>query len=262
MAVRLQKFLAESGVASRRKCELLIAAGRVTVNGTIAAIGQTVTPGKDTILLDGRALAREAKVYVVLNKPAGVITTASDTHKRRTVLDCLTPDQQAGCDAGPGAGQPVRARVFPVGRLDYDTRGVLLLTNDGELANRLTHPRYGAEKVYLAVVDGVIGPGAVQKLERGVSLEEGRTAPAKVEVIETGPSASRIRLTLREGRKREVRRMCAKVGHPVIELVRESMAGITADGLQLGEWRYLTDREVVALQSITASVRDVEPRPR
>lgn len=261
MPVRLQKYLAECGVASRRKCEELITAGRVRVNGTVAKLGTTVEPGQDAILLDGQSVAIDEKIHVVLNKPYDVITSVTDTHGRETVIDCLTPKtfvQNPGESQSPSLA--IDARVFPVGRLDFDTRGVLLLTNDGELANRLMHPRYEIPKVYLAELDGAIKPAAVRKLEQGVELADGTTAPAKVEVLQSGPTISRVRMTLREGKKREVKRMCAKVGYPVIDLERESMAGIAAGGLRLGEWRYLSSQEVHALRVLTGLVRDEVPR--
>jgi pseudouridine synthase len=252
MAVRLQKYLAECGVSSRRKCEELIVARRVRVNGALAALGQTVDPSTDQIEVDGSPVERDRKVYVLLHKPAGVVTTVTDTHKRPTVLDCLKPETCVS--ANPISIEAIALRLFPVGRLDLDTRGVLLLTNDGELANRLMHPRYGIDKVYLARVDGVIKSAAIRKLESGVELDDGRTAPARVEVIGAGPVTSRIRITLREGRKREVKRMCAKVGFPVIDLERESMAGLGTKGLRPGEWRPLKEAELQMLRTQTGLI--------
>ncbi|HOC72379.1 MAG TPA: pseudouridine synthase, partial [Candidatus Hydrogenedentes bacterium] len=196
-AVRLQKFLAECGVASRRASEGLIEAGRVAVNGVTARVGQTVTPGVDRVTLDGAAVGEtEEKVYLLLNKPLNCVTTARDTHGRRTVLECV---------------RGLTSRVFPVGRLDFDVEGALLLTNDGELAFRLTHPRFEVEKVYLAWVLGAVTPEAARRLEAGVRLEDGMTSPAKVAVLNGGPKTSLIRLTIHEGRKHEVKRMCAAV---------------------------------------------------
>lgn len=234
MAVRLQKYLAECGVASRRASERLIEQGRVTVNGETAVLGQSVDPGHDAIALDGRPIAQDTKICVLLNKPAGVITTAQDTHGRKTVLDCV---------------QGARGRVFPVGRLDMDVKGVLLLTNDGELAHRLMHPSYEVEKEYLAWVNGQINPATVRQLEEGIPLEDGKTSPARVRVLHSNPDSSRIFLTLHEGRKREVKRMCAAVGHPVRRLERVVFAGLTADGLRVGEWRYLTPEETRELRA-------------
>ena len=232
---RLQKYLADCGVASRRASEELILAGRVRVNGAVAQLGCSIDPGVDEVLLDGQTVAPdETKVYIVLNKPSHTVTTSKDTHGRRTVLECV---------------QGTKARVFPVGRLDMDVEGALLLTNDGELAHRLLHPRYRVDKVYLAQVRGAMTPETISKLERGVKLEDGLTAPAKVAVLNSGPHATRVRLVLREGRKREVKRMLTAVGHPVKRLERVSFAGISAQGLRPGEWRYLTPCEITSLRA-------------
>ncbi len=235
--VRLQKYLAECGVASRRASETLIAEGRVTVNGVAATLGQSVDPAVDHVAVDGRELGTGAddKVYIVLNKPRNVVTTARDTHGRRTVLDCVHSSD---------------ARLFPVGRLDYDTEGVLLLTNDGELAYRLIHPKFGIEKEYLAWVRGRMDAAAAARLEQGVELEDGPTAPARVEVLETRSGNSLVRLVIHEGRKREVKRMCDTVGHPVQSLRRITFADIEVNGLRPGEWRNLTPMEVAGLKSL------------
>lgn len=234
MPVRLQKYLAECGVASRRACENLIIAGRVKVNGAPAAIGCSIDPETDDILVDGKPLARDEKVYIVLNKPAGTVTTANDTHGRKTVLECV---------------KGARARVFPVGRLDMDVEGVLLLTNDGELAHRLIHPSFEVEKIYHAWVRGMFGEEAGKRLERGVMLEDGMTAPAQVSVLRKSQNSTLIQLTIHEGRKREVKRMCAEVGHPVRSLQRVAFGELRAYGLRPGEWRYLTPEEIAALRS-------------
>ncbi len=234
--VRLQKYLAECGIASRRASEKLIEAGRVRVNGDVAALGAKVDPASDDILLDGAAVApSDKKVYVVLNKPAGTVSTAKDTHDRPTVLDCI---------------HGVTERVFPVGRLDMDVEGVLLLTNDGELANRLIHPRYEIDKIYVAKVKGLVQPEAARRLEKGVHLEDGMTAPARAVIMNANPQNSTIQLTIHEGRKREVKRMCAAVGHPVIRLHRVAFGNIRARGLRPGEWRYLNPGEIAKLRHI------------
>ena len=233
---RLQKYLAACGVASRRAAERLIEEGRITVNGTVAALGAKVDPARDTILFDGQHVGVEATVYILLNKPPGTVTTARDTHGRRTVLDCL---------------HEVPARVYPVGRLDLDVGGVLLLTNDGELSNRLIHPRYQIPKVYLAWVWGRAGEEAVSRLERGVELEDGMTAPARARVMKHTAKQTLLRLQIHEGRKREVKRMCKAVGHPVAKLTRASFCGIQCGDLKPGEWRYLTDEEVAMLRRKT-----------
>lgn len=233
---RLQKYLAACGVASRRAAEVLIADGRVTVNGEVAQIGCKVDPAADTILLDGQPVGAEAPVYILLHKPQNTVTTAKDTHGRKTVLDCLAD---------------VSARVYPVGRLDRDVGGVLLLTNDGELANRLIHPRYQIPKVYLAWVWGRVGAEAVARLEAGVELDDGVTAPAKARVMKCTTKQSLVRLQIREGKKREVKRMCKAVGHPVAGLTRVAFCGITVGDLKPGEWRHLTAAEVGMLRAKT-----------
>ena len=235
--MRLQKYLAQSGVASRRAAETLIEAGRVTVNGERAVLGATVTPGVDRVAVDGADVApAETPVYLVLNKPRFTITTASDTHGRTTVYESLAD---------------VPGRVFAVGRLDFDVDGALLFTNDGELANRLAHPSYEVEKVYRVLVDGCLSEEAKAELETGVALEDGMTSPAKVEILSRKRLTTLITLTLHEGRKREVKRMCDAVGHPVKRLTRLAIGGITAEGLEPGQWRYLTEDEVAGLRRLT-----------
>jgi 23S rRNA pseudouridine2605 synthase len=205
----------------------LIKAGRVRVNGEPGMLNTFVGAG-DTVELDGRPLAPQRLAYVLLHKPAGVVTTARDPRGRRTVVDLVRHP----------------ARVVPVGRLDADTTGVLLLTNDGPLAHRLAHPRYEVEKVYEAEVEGVPDAEALRRLAEGVELDDGRTAPARVRRL--GPS--RLELTLHEGRKHQVKRMCAAVGHPVVRLHRSRYAGLTLDSLAPGEWRELTPEEVASLR--------------
>lgn len=232
--VRLQKYLAECGIASRRASEKLIEAERVTINGEVAVLGSKVDPGTDQVVFDGEPVVKTDKlVYVVLNKPAGTVSTAKDTHGRPTVLDCI---------------DGVTARVFPVGRLDMDVEGVLLLTNDGELANRLMHPSYEVDKVYVARVHGRVKDDAVVRLEAGVQLDDGMTAPAKVVILNANANHSTIELTIHEGRKREVKRMCAAVEHPVEQLHRVAFGNIRAGGLRPGEWRYLNPREISGLR--------------
>ncbi|MBI2433626.1 MAG: rRNA pseudouridine synthase [Candidatus Hydrogenedentes bacterium] len=234
--MRLQKYLAACGVASRRAAEKLIDAGRVAVNGETASIGQTIDPDADDVTVDGRSLRQDEKIYIVLNKPANTVTTARDTHGRKTVLDLV---------------EGAKARVFPVGRLDMDVEGVLLMMNDGELAHRLIHPSYQIDKTYIACVQGHVQPAALEKLAAGVKLEDGMTAPTRVEVLKNGRSSTLLRLTLHEGRKREVKRMCAAVGHPIRSLQRVSFGGIDVEGLRPGEWRYMTAVEVAHLRELT-----------
>lgn len=234
--MRLQKFLAECGVASRRESELYIAAGRVKVNGVVAHIGQTIDPVSDEVAVDGRPVGPDRKIYVVLNKPRGVVTSAKDTHDRPTVLDCVA-------DVG--------ARVFPVGRLDMDVTGALILTNDGELSHRLMHPSYEVEKVYCAWVQGIMTPETTRQLESGVLLDDGPTAPARVKILKTTHNATLIRLVIHEGRKRLVKRMCAAVGHPVRDLRRIAVGNVRVEGLVPGEWRYLDESEINTLRKLT-----------
>jgi 23S rRNA pseudouridine2605 synthase len=226
--VRLNRFLASTGLGSRRAVEELIRAGRVTVNGEVAGLSAKVSAGDD-VRVDGRQVSAEATACLLLNKPAGVVTTAADTHGRRTVLDLVD--------------SPLR--LFPVGRLDLETTGALLLTNDGDLAHRLMHPRHGVEKTYLARVRGHPDQGVLEQLSTGVSLEDGVTAPAVVAL----PAADTIELTIHEGRNRQVRRMCEAVGHPVVQLHRSRYAGLGLGDLQPGEWRELTSEELSGLSS-------------
>ena len=226
--MRLNAWLARAGVASRRKADELIKAGRVTINGEVGQLN-TFVQAKDEVSLDGQPLAKQRLAYVLLHKPAGAVTTASDPQGRRTVVELV---QHA-------------SRVVPVGRLDADTTGALLLTNDGPLAHRLAHPRYGVEKTYVAEVEGDPDEAALRRLRDGVELEDGRTAPARVARL--GPG--RIELVLHEGRKHQVKRMCAAVGHPVLRLQRSAYAGLTLAGLEPGAWRELEPHEVERLRT-------------
>ncbi len=238
-AVRLQKYLAACGVDSRRACERLIQDGLVSVNGVPAHLGQQIDPKLDKVYVDDRPVLFDDKVYIVFNKPKNVITTLKDTHNRKTVANYLD-----------GLAQ----RVFPVGRLDRDVEGVLLFTNDGELAFRLIHPSFKVNKVYLAWVRGSMTPETANRLAQGVCLDDGLTAPAYVKIINAGAETSLIKLTIHEGRKREVKRMCAAVGHPVEKLERVAFAGIDAKGLRPGEWRYMNADEVERLRKCTESL--------
>jgi 23S rRNA pseudouridine2605 synthase len=225
--MRLNAFLARAGVASRRRSDELIRAGRVRVNGEPGELN-TVVGARDVVEVDGERVSAQPLVYVLLHKPAGVVTTASDPHGRPTVVGLVEHE----------------VRVVPVGRLDADTTGALLLTNDGPLAHRLAHPRYGVRKVYEAEVEGVPGVEAIATLREGVELEDGRTAPADARVLAPGL----VELTLHEGRKHQVKRMLEAVGHPVLHLHRTRYAGLDLTGLAPGAWRELTDEEVAALR--------------
>ena len=236
---RLQKIIAAAGVASRRKAEELISTGRVAVNGqTVTELGTKADPERDHIRVNGKLLrGPERPVYLLLNKPKGFVTTVSDPEGRPTVMNLL-------------AG--VKGRVYPVGRLDSDTSGLLLLTNDGDFALRLTHPRYSTEKHYQALVQGCPTEAALEALRRGVDITEDdgrvhRTAPAQVRVLRRAGTNCWLTLTLHEGRKRQVRRMLATAGHPVLQLVRVGIGPLMLGDLAVGKWRYLTDEEVKAL---------------
>jgi 23S rRNA pseudouridine2605 synthase len=237
---RLQKVLAATGYGSRRICEDLIAAGRVTVNGEVAVLGRRVDASSDLVAVDGAPIGvRPDLVYYLLNKPIGVVTTARDTHRRPTVVELV----------------PREPRVFSVGRLDVDTEGLLLLTNDGDLANRIAHPSHGVEKEYLVEVSGgPVSAGAIRSLREGVALEDGMTAPARV----SQPDPGVLRIAIHEGRNRQIRRMCEAVGHRVTRLVRTRIGPITDRSLQPGTWRELTTDEWRAL---TESVAGAAPPP-
>jgi 23S rRNA pseudouridine2605 synthase len=230
---RLQKLLAGAGLGSRRYCEQLVEEGRVTVNGEVARVGQRADSAVDRIAVDGIPLpVREGIVYYLLNKPVGVVTSASDPQRRPTVLDLV----------------PAAPRVFPVGRLDIMSEGLLVLTNDGDLAYQLTHPSFGVEKEYVVEVEGHLSREDVGRLRRGVELDDGLTAPARVASL--GPRA--LRITIHEGRNRQVRRMCEAVGHPVRGLARTRVGPISDRALAPGQWRPLTTSEIRALWEAAA----------
>jgi 23S rRNA pseudouridine2605 synthase len=236
MTERLQKFLAEAGVGSRRKSEDLIRSGRVTVDGRPALLGTSVDPEAQMVAVDGRVVTREKKEYWVLNKPRGVLTAVTDPRGRPTVVD----------------GVPAHARVFPVGRLDLDSTGVLLLTNDGELTASLLHPRYHVDKEYVVTVLGMVTPATIATLRKGMVLEDGPTSPAEVQVVSSGRYEGRVatmlRVTIHEGRKRQIRRMLDAVGHRVVTLHRSRFGILTDSGLAPGEVRPLSNEEVEELR--------------
>lgn len=233
--MRLNKFLSAAGVASRRLADELITAGRVAVNGeAVTKLGLVIDETKDKVTVDGKAVSVPAEsLYIVLNKPKGYLVTLKDDFGRQTVLDLL---------------RSCRERVFPVGRLDKDTEGVLLLTNDGDLGYRLAHPKYGVEKVYIATVEGQVRPEATAKIEAGVDIGSGELAVGKAEIVSTSAAKSVVQLILKEGRKREVKRIFEALGYKVIHLKRISFAGISASGLRLGDFRYLNPKEIKTLK--------------
>jgi 23S rRNA pseudouridine2605 synthase len=238
MQQRLQKTLSQAGIASRRAAERLIADGRVTVNGdTVRTMGVKADPATDDIRVDGRRVkSAERPRYILLNKPKGFVTTRSDPQRRRTVLDLI---------------EGVREYVYPVGRLDYDSEGLLLLTNDGDLAAMLTHPRHGVERAYEARVAGMPDRIALERLRTGIPLDGHRTLPATVAVV-NGDRHDRdgiLRLTIREGRNRQVRRMCEAIGHPVQALRRVQFGPLKIGRLKVGQWRELTPGEVEKLKN-------------
>jgi 23S rRNA pseudouridine2605 synthase len=234
---RLQKVLARAGLGSRRAVEAMIVEGRIQVNGKTAHLGQRIDPDKDEVQVDGsRVPLRTDLVYYLMNKPVGVVSSASDPDGRPAVVDLVDPG----------------TRVWPVGRLDVQSEGALILTNDGDLALRLTHPRYGVTKTYLAEVAGRVGPTALGALRAGVDLEEGPTAPARVRVSDRLEGATLLELKVTEGRNRQVRRMCAAVGHEVKRLVRVGIGPLQLGRLKPGSYRRLSPVEVKALYAAAA----------
>ena len=235
---RVQKVLAAAGVASRRKVEEMVREGRVRINGIPARIGQRLRPDSDEVDVDGTRIGLSSHfVYYLLNKPKGVMSTVSDPQGRPTVLD----------------GLPALPRVYPVGRLDIDTEGLILLTNDGELTHRISHPSGLCEKEYLVAVDGSPSPGALRSLREGVELHDGVSAPAKVSVQGKGL----LKIVLTEGRNRQVRRMCEAVGHPVLRLVRTRIGSISVGRLRPGEWRELSTAELRGLERSAGAPRGI-----
>jgi len=233
---RLQKFLAQAGVASRRQSEELIREGRVTVNGRVVTqLGTKVNPARDQVRVDGRRiqLAQE-HVYIVLNKPRGVLSTMQDSRGRQALGDLVS----------------VPARLYPVGRLDAASEGLILLTDDGELANLLTHPRYGHDKEYRVVVNGRLSEETLETWRGGMLLDGKKTAPARVEVLGARKDTTLLRVTMREGRKRQIRRVAETLGHPVVELTRTRLGPLDLGMLDVGQWRYLTAKEIGSLAAL------------
>jgi len=236
---RLQKYLARAGIASRRRAEELIKNGRVKVNGqTVSEMGIKIDPASDVVTFDDLGTnLQEEKVYLMLNKPARVVTTLEDPQGRCKVTDLI---------------KGVKTRVFPVGRLDYLTEGLLLLTNDGELAYRLTHPKYKVNKVYVATVRGNIDEPALTKLRQGVMLDDGLTMPARVRLLTVENRVSTLEITISEGRNRQVRRMCNTVGYPVASLKRIQFGMLKLQDLESGQYRHLHEKEVAVLKKACA----------
>ncbi|MEN6327223.1 MAG: pseudouridine synthase [Syntrophomonas sp.] len=235
--MRLAKYLANAGIASRRKAEALIADGRVRVNGEpITLQGYKIEPG-DRVEFDGHILNGGAKIYILLNKPAGYLSTVQDPYGRPTVKELL---------------EGIAERVYPVGRLDLDTEGLLLLTNDGEFSNKMIHPRYQIGKKYQAWVEGQVENQSLKQLEQGINLDDGPTSPAEVRVLQRKADMTLLELSIHEGRKRQVKRMCQAVGHKVIKLKRTNFAFLTLQGVEMGKYRHLTADEVDRLNNLAA----------
>lgn len=245
MDIRLQKLIAGTGLASRRKAETLIASGRVTVNGKVVTeLGTKVNSERDHVKVDGKHLtSAQPFVYLMLNKPKNVMSTLDDPGGRPTVKDFL---------------RGVSVRVFPVGRLDFDSEGLMLLTNNGDLAQALLHPRYHVPKTYLIKVKGVLTDDEIAELERGVKLEDGMTSPATVKKVRKVEANSWVEITIHEGRTHQVKRMLEAVGHPVIKLLRIKMGPLALGNLGSGEFRFLTDREANALREVVEQRRTLE----
>ncbi len=234
--MRLNKFLARSGVCSRRSADILIQSGKVAINGIrVQKLGILIDENSDEVTVDGKKVTlQENLAYILLNKPKGYLSTVKDNFQRPTVLDLLGKDK----------------KVFPVGRLDKDTQGVLLLTNDGELTYRLTHPKFEIEKTYVVTVKGEMDQNFLRELKQGIRLEEGVVAFGQGKIVKAEKERTVFELKLKEGMKREIKRMCQMMGFGVIDLTRTRFAHLTARGLKTGQWRYLTEREIVSLKKM------------
>ncbi|AFA47758.1 pseudouridine synthase [Acetobacterium woodii] len=231
--MRIQKFMAECGIASRRKSEKMIAKGLVQVNGVlIKEPGFPIDPEQDEIIVAGEKITRNSKIYIMINKPKGALSTSEDTHGRQRVLDLV----------------PIKERLYTVGRLDMDTEGLLLLTNDGDLTFYLTHPKHEFEKVYVGLVKGCPDQKSIDLFKRGMAIEDYRTAPADIKIMARNRDTSRLEMRIHEGKKRQIRKMCAAMGCPIIDLKRVAIGKLTLGGLNPGEWRYLTSDEIKYLK--------------
>lgn len=231
--MRIQKFMAQCGVASRRKSEVMIEQGLVQINGVIIKEpGFPVDPEKDEITVAGKKISEASKIYVMVNKPKGALSTSEDTHGRQRVLDLV----------------PIKERLYTVGRLDMETEGLLLLTNDGELTFYLTHPKHEFEKTYVGLVKGCPDKTSLTKFRQGMDIEDYHTAPAAIKIIKESRDTSLLEMKIHEGKKRQIRKMCAAIGHPVIDLKRIAIGDLTLGNLKPGEWRYLNKDEILYLK--------------
>lgn len=249
MEERIQKLMAQAGLGSRRHNEELISAGRVKVNGRLAHLGQKADPTTDTIEVDGKKLdlAQDAAIYIALHKPKGVLSSLEDEMEegRTTVRDLID----------------VAGHLYPVGRLDRQSEGLILMTNDGELAHKITHPRYGHKKIYEVTLEGNISPEAVLHWTQGVMLDDKRTAPVRIENIRRQGGTTRLQIVMREGRKRQIRRVAAQLGHPVRRLIRQQIGPLKLGDLEAGKWRHLTADEVKRLKQSVNTPRPKPPKP-
>lgn len=236
MEERLQKYMATCGVASRRKCEEIIQQGRVKVNGLVVSeLGYKVDTDKDEVWVDNNKIKKEErKVYIALNKPEGYVCTVKDEKGRQTILDLVK----------------VEERIYPIGRLDYDTSGLILLTNDGDVYNKIIHPREEKSKVYIALIKGIPSKESVEKFEMGIDIGGYITAPARIKVIKTFTDSSKVEITIHEGKNRQIRRMCDALNHPVISLKRIQIGNIKLNDLSKGKWRFLDEKEIDQIKSM------------
>lgn len=230
MIERLQKYMAYCGIASRRKCENIILQGRVKVNGIIIKnLGIKIDDNKDKVTVDNVEVKKEnRKVYILLNKPKGYVSTVKDERGRNTILDIVN----------------IKERIYPIGRLDYNTSGIIILTNDGEVYNKVAHPKMKKNKVYIAVVKGIPSPKDIEKFKNGINIDGYITAKADFQILNTNKCNSRVKIKIHEGKNRQIRKMCCVIGHPVISLTRISIGNINIGNLQEGKWRYLNEDEI------------------
>ncbi len=233
--MRLQKFMALCGVASRRKCEEMILSGKIQINDRIVdTLGVKINPSKDQVKVNGKTIKIEqTKAYIMINKPRGYVSTLSDQFNRKTVIELIEGS--------------ITQRLYPVGRLDYDTEGLLLMTNDGDFTYAITHPKHHIDKTYIATVKGIPTLATIKKLRQGVEIENYSTSPAKVQVIKIMNASSQLKITIYEGKNRQVRKMCAAMGHPVIALKRIAIGDVQLGNLPLGKWRHLNQQEITKL---------------